>query len=67
MKENDVRPTTYKCQLADKCTLKKHCHILKTAAPLTEPVPVLFLCPEAGKDENGKKRERVIVVGGKAA
>ena len=48
MKENDVRPTTYKCPLADKCTLKKHCHILKTAAPLTEPVPVLFLCPEAG-------------------
>ena len=67
MKDNDAHPTTYKCPYATTCRLKKNCHILKTAFPLTEPVPVLFLCPELGRDENGAKRERVIVVGGKAA
>ena len=53
----------YNCPKAASCKLKKKCRILTTAAPLPSPIPVLYLCPAAGRDENGKKREVEIVIG----
>ena len=63
MKECPAGYYVYNCPKATTCRLKKKCRILTTSTPLPCPIPVLYLCPAAGKDETGKKREVQIVIG----
>lgn len=40
--------TIYRC--TKDCSIRKHCFIIKTAMPLSNPIAVLVKCPAVKKD-----------------